>query len=184
MRRSSGDLLLAVRSRIGYFWIPAAMRTLTFAVAALALVLTGCSGGPSWFRGTWELDAKATVDAALKAEGKPQPVRNPDGSSKSTEQALGNLLDTLARGIGEALAPALLASEYDKATVTITGSDITIMKNGNGRSLTYKVLDSTSDSITIKTSDDKIATWYRRDAMIATKPGSDIKVDLMFKRLK
>lgn len=160
------------------------MRVLHCLLATCALLLTACSGGPSWFQGTWELDAKATVDAAIKSDGKPQPVRNADGSSKSPEQAIGNLVDTLARGIGEALAPSLLASEYDKATVTITGSQFTVLKNGNGKSLTYKVLDSTSDSVTIKTSDDRISTWYRRDAMIATHPTQDLKVDLMFKRLK
>ena len=151
---------------------------------ALVCLLSSCSGGPSWFQGTWELDAKATVDAAMKADGTPQVSVSGDGASKGADKLVGSLLDSLARGIGEALAPKLLASEYDKATVTITGSTITIMKDGSGKELGYKVLDTTGDSITIKTSDDKIATWTKRDAMISTRATQDVKLDLLFKRLK
>lgn len=162
------------------------MRSRLHFLSLLVLVccLTGCSRVPDWFQGTWELDAKATVDAALKRDGNTQAVRDADGNPKGPQQPVNNLLDTLARGIGEALAPALLASEYDKATVTITSNTFTVMKNGNGRELTFKLLERTPESVTIKTSDDRILTWYKRDAMIATHSTQDAKLDLLFKRLK
>ena len=146
--------------------------------------LSSCSRTPSWLKGTWELDAKATVDAALKADGENKATINGDKQPKGFEQALGNLANNLAHSLGEALAPALLASEYDHATLTITDSEVIIMKNCKGKALTYKVLDTTADSVILKTSDDKITTWYRRDAMIATRVSADLKAELLFRRLK